>query len=301
MKKFYILTSVILFAFQTNAQWEWVNINFDDSSYLNYIFIDTANYPDNIWQVGSPDKTVFNEAYSLPNAIVTDTVQTYPANNTSVFYIRYITPETIPGWWIYSGLHFFYKVDTDEDSDYGKIEFSPDNGELWIDYLNDTIYNNCYFSNNPPYFTGSSDDWEYFEIYNDPWCFGINEGDTVWYRFTFFSDENQTGKDGFIIDDISLWDMTETIGEFKNNNQTLIATPNPVYNESVTFSLSSAIQFDNLELKCFDIYGTEVSSKKINKSRTESNIDVSNWPAGIYLAVVYTGDIVSGQCKFIIK
>ena len=73
MKKVNLLIAILLFVIQANSQFDWGAINFDDSTYLNYIFIDTANCPDNIWQVGSPDKIVFDEAYSLPNAIVSET------------------------------------------------------------------------------------------------------------------------------------------------------------------------------------------------------------------------------------
>ena len=284
MKKFYILTISILVAFQCNAQFDWGSINFDDSTYLNYIFIDTANCPGNIWQVGSPDKIVFDEAYSLPNAIVTDTMQPYATNDTSVFYIRYITPETIPGWWMFSVLHLFYKVDTDKDSDYGKIEFSPDYGELWIDYLTDTIYNNCYNANKPPYFTGSGDEWEYFEIFNDPWCFGINEGDTLWYRFTFITDENQTGKDGWIIDDILLNDFYETIKEFNNKNQTLLVYPNPSKDYVI---LGYKLETESSgSINISDINGSSVYIVTTTGKQDQVTIVTKDWKPGVYIATL---------------
>jgi hypothetical protein len=61
--------------------WE---INFEDWYYgEDRIYIDTISNQDNIWQVGQPNKIIFNTAYSEPNAIITDTSNHYPTNDTS--------------------------------------------------------------------------------------------------------------------------------------------------------------------------------------------------------------------------
>ena len=60
-------------------------ITFDNAVYKEAIEIDTVHYHHNIWQVGAPHKSVFTSAQSLPNAIVTDTANPVPPNDTSVF------------------------------------------------------------------------------------------------------------------------------------------------------------------------------------------------------------------------
>ncbi|MDA3953800.1 MAG: transposase [Bacteroidales bacterium] len=43
------------------------------------MYFDSSEPP--IWQIGTPNKTFFDSAYSSPNAIITDTVNYYPINN----------------------------------------------------------------------------------------------------------------------------------------------------------------------------------------------------------------------------
>ncbi len=62
-------------------------LNFDNQHGLQHLTIDTISNPNNIWQIGSLHKTVFTNAYSVPNALVTDTINTYPINDTSTFII----------------------------------------------------------------------------------------------------------------------------------------------------------------------------------------------------------------------
>jgi hypothetical protein len=175
-------------------------------NWVNYVIIDTINYQDNIWEIGNPDKTMFDEAYSLPNAMVTDTINSYSTNNTSVFTVRYITPYPAIGDWEVSAIQFDYQIDTDQDSDFGKLEFSTDNGQTWIDYLTDTLFTYCYNYYNSYYFTGTSSDWQYFSLQISPYsnCFNIQPGDTLWYKFTFVSVYMPSERDGWMIDNIQL-------------------------------------------------------------------------------------------------
>jgi len=43
-----------------------------------------------IWQIGPPQKAIFDSAYSLPNALVTDTLNTYPVNQECYFDVDII-------------------------------------------------------------------------------------------------------------------------------------------------------------------------------------------------------------------
>ena len=63
--------------------------NFEENSYPDISYYrDTASNPDNIWQVGIPQKATINLAFSEPRCIITDTTDSYPTNDTSSFIIQ---------------------------------------------------------------------------------------------------------------------------------------------------------------------------------------------------------------------
>ena len=107
----------------------------------------------NIWQIGVPQKTLFNQANSQPNVIITDTINNYGTNDTSSFTVRYNT---------YNCPYAFgkYYVDSDSLNDFGIIEISIDSGQTWINILEDSLN----FSPEKPVLTGSSNGWKSFEL-----------------------------------------------------------------------------------------------------------------------------------------
>jgi hypothetical protein len=282
MKKLISILIFMSFILICHSQVDWGYITFDDTTWNNYIFIDTVNYPNNIWQVGKPDKNNFNQAYSIPNAIVTDTINSYPVNDTSVFYIRYVTPDSAPGSWFQTFLSFRYKIDTDDNSDYGKIEFSPDNGITWIDYLTDTIYTDCY-GYGDYLFTGIHEEWQNYSLYNWPdyFCFDINPGDTIWYKFIFISDAVQTDKEGWIIDNIELFDFYEGIPEIGFNQ--LEIYPNP----ATSFITITTPQGEPIEEA---IIYNHLGQKALVAVPVNNTVDVSKLKPGIYFIEVATNE-----------
>ena len=67
-----------------------IDFNFDqDTNYKKYFYID-SNDVNNIWQIGKPNKSVVNVAYSIPNCLASDTTNPYPPNNNSSLYFRHI-------------------------------------------------------------------------------------------------------------------------------------------------------------------------------------------------------------------
>src|SRR5438105_2261192 len=107
-------------------------LNFDDTTYRNIVTIDTLSNLNNIWRVGHPNKTVFTSAHSSPRVIATDTLNTYPINDTSSFKIIHTAGD---GWASnFPGVNIegWYYVNSDTLTDYGYIEFSPDHGNTWF-------------------------------------------------------------------------------------------------------------------------------------------------------------------------
>ena len=55
-------------------------LDFDNTQCLSQLSIDTITFPGNIWQIGMPQKPLFDSVSSNynPNAIITDTLNPYP-------------------------------------------------------------------------------------------------------------------------------------------------------------------------------------------------------------------------------
>ena len=132
---------MLMIATLTFAQWEdnYYTITFEDPSMFFHINIDTINHPNNSWHIGPPTKTVFTSANSLPNVIVTDLDNSYPPSDTSVFIIKNVADGGGFEWPHTAILAGYYYVNSDTLTDFGSIEFSPDNGITWIDMINDTV------------------------------------------------------------------------------------------------------------------------------------------------------------------
>jgi hypothetical protein len=174
------------------------------------ITIDTQ--ANNLWQIGKPDKSQFNSAHSIPNAIVTDTIQPYPPNNNSSFIFPVVFDAV-------NMLSFWHKMDTDSGHAGGFIEYSI-SGSPWKNIVGGTIPSeNCMYESYPinfydstqiitgdiPAFTGHSG-WVYSEYQWNCYCVTHPRmlwPDTVLFRFNFRSDSLSTTKDGWMIDDIS--------------------------------------------------------------------------------------------------
>ncbi len=210
----------------------------------------------------------------------TDTVNAYPINDTSVFIITNIArgqgfewPHTV----VLAGQYF---VNSDTLTDYGKIEFSPDNGITWVDMLNDTVGSWYWYSAEKPILTGNSNQWKSFWInlaelghYYD-----VQDGDTVLYKFTFISDGIQTNKDGLMYDDLHFEDWVEGTEEIGYDLIKSKCFPNPVKDELV-------ISFDNnfnskFELYIYNLVGSEIYNSKTNSNSI--NLSVSAYEKGTY-------------------
>jgi hypothetical protein len=182
---------------------------------MNTIYRDTVSNPNCIWQVGAPQKTVFTTSQSLPNSLITDTLNSYPINDTSSFIIKH---EVGWGYLCYGfgtvKLSGSYYVNSDSLNDFGLIEFSPYNGITWVPFT--TGPNAWPYSPIQPTFTGNSGGWKVFNLslYGVDGMYNFQPLDTVQYKFTFISDGNL---DGLMFDNLGILDVC-TIGLEINNN-----------------------------------------------------------------------------------
>jgi len=262
-------------------------INFYNSSDLFRIKIDTSN-PYNCWQIGRPNKTVFNSSYSPPNAIVTDTIHPYPVNNNSVFYLGFSLPDYNPWYYEETDLSFYFKLETDSLTDWGKIEFSIDTGKTYYNILQVSQFTvtdsagNIIASNgvgNPVVFTGTYHGWCYFSTKQ----IELPYPDTIIYRFTFHSDSVQTNRDGWMIDNITYLSFWEGIQESGSGFKIY---PNPA---------KDFIKIRNSESRnpyslCFlDDMG--IVRKKVENLQGDREVYVGDLAEGVYFVVVESGGV----------
>jgi len=189
--------------------------------------IDTVSNPNNIWQIGVPQKTTINTAYSSPNVIITDTINSYPINDTSVFIFKYFNHDG------YGGNHAqvagYYEVSSDSLKDYGTIEISLDGGFTWINLITDYDYDSYYYWMSPkPVLTGNSHGWQYFivELSGLGNVFNLSYGDSILLKFAFISDSIADTLDGLAYDSFQFCDGSEGIEE-KTNASLISIFPNP--------------------------------------------------------------------------
>lgn len=290
MKNKYITTFLVLFTSLKLFSQSYYVISFEGTGvYENdnrySLFMDTISNPNTIWQIGAPQKTVFSSAATPPNAIVTDTLNVYPVNDTSSFILMHFANAgfSMPFEVLFGGKYF---VNSDSLTDFGKIEFSPNNGSTWIN-LEDPFYASSIIWNHPyvqPVFTGNSYGWKNFRanIENLGSLFNIQVGDTLLFRFTFISDGNNTNKDGLMFDSLFVFDVPPVGFENINSNDLkLLAFPNP----STT---TIHIEFDNSETEVYtiviyDFVGRVVEEIIVPVHEGKMSIDTKNYPEGIYL------------------
>lgn len=250
------------------------DINFEDVFTLPRVRIDTVSDTNNIWQIGHPDKTAFYSAHSDPNAIVTDTANVYPVNDTSSFTIIHLADG---GWGGYPKVDIagWYSVNSDSLTDYGYIDFSPDLGATW--YRADSSRGVCSWGavEELPTFTGNSNGWKYF-YYCLQIPYTVSYEDTILYRFTFISDSVQTNKDGLMFDDLHFEDWAESIPE--NANPNLISIfPNPANDNIVVHKTK------NTGKQLVQVFNSTGQVVYDDLNFNEETIDTRQFPNGIYL------------------
>ncbi|MCW3071833.1 MAG: hypothetical protein JWO44_1723 [Bacteroidetes bacterium] len=196
------------FTINSYSQWSYTQY-FDgaDSSYYNSLFVHIDPTAGNIWQVGKPQKIVFDSAGTAPNAIVTDTINNYPVNNTSTFYFN-VVPFMTHG---ILGIQWQQKLDMDKKTDGGIVEFSIDYGATWQNAFNNPhVYN--FFGYDPQNqdtlstgeyaFSGTDSTWrDVWLCYDMSWMSTVV--DSIKVRFTFKSDSVNNNREGWMIDNMN--------------------------------------------------------------------------------------------------
>ncbi|MBS1547381.1 MAG: T9SS type A sorting domain-containing protein [Bacteroidetes bacterium] len=161
----------------------------------------------NLWQVGPPQKPLFNSAATLPNALVTDTIGLYSPGNTSMFSFTYV-PE-IP--WGLLALQWKQKIDLTAGVDVGMLEFSVDSGSTWSNVFTSPFVYNLYGFDPGTVdtvltgdigFTGTDTTWRDIWLCFDMSWIGFEGGIT--FRYSLEADTAGLPHEGWMIDNMML-------------------------------------------------------------------------------------------------
>jgi hypothetical protein len=247
-----------------------------------YVYKDTM--PGNIWEVGPPQKLIFDSAATLPNAIVTDTVNYYPINNTSSFYF-----DVVP----YSshsilGIQWKQKLDMDKGTDGGLVEFSFDYGATWLNAFNNPYVWNFFgydaqnadtLASGEYAFSGTDSTWK------DVWlCYQLDfvaaSTDSIKIRFTLKSDSVDNNREGWMIDNLNAHiTMGHPVKDVAKSNYFNVF-PNPAKN-IINIELQYVEGYHIIEEMEFMSADGRVL-KEWKKIPTRFWFDVSNYSAGMY-------------------
>jgi len=296
MKKTILLLAFIISQFFCHGQ--WLFNNFENSFGMEVIIGDSSM--DSIWQIGVPQKTIFNSSNSFPNAILTDTLNSYPSNASATFILE-IDDEVLWGF-PFIQVEWQQKLDVEIGVDGGIVEASYDDGVTWQNVLSDTVYRPFVVGryqidplvNGEIGFTGVSD-WSFVGL-----CWGTPIGmhpddiQSIHLRFTFVSDSNDTNQEGWMIDDFEI--LGGIIGASTEGN---ISTEIEVYpNPSdgfINLKLPE-VSYDNFILEISNHTGQTVYQENIrNRGFQNHQVLIEDFTSGIYFVSLRTGGKIYQQ------
>lgn len=290
----------------------WSITSFEEPA--EYISIGSSST--NIWQIGHPQKAFLNSAYSGDNAIITDTLNPYPASNYSYFDLYLGNFNFNEYWFPWSTyIDFRHKIDSDSLHDGGYITISWDKGQSWENILNNSTtwqygiasgYEGLYSEldtlfNGEHGFSGRSNGWLHTTIY---WHgILVKKGlefppDTAILRFNFISDNNDNPREGWMIDDIRLFSI-ELNGGLDNQSPLqngISISGNPI-TESATIHFETP--FSSAYGMLYNSNGQEVREMNFS-GKQEYILKKDGLNNGLYLLKIFTDGSLRETIKVII-
>ncbi len=294
MKKLFTLL-IVLFAYNAaNAQYYWSEqFEYPNDGYRSRFVMDTT-HANNRWQIGHPNKVVFDSAscYSMPNVIVTDTVNYFPPNDTSVFTMYHVYTH-----YPMMQVMFYYKLDIDTNMK-AVMEISGDNGANWINPITEDTTYMFYWSSKPSLDTSTAS-WQAFELGLYPWASAIAGGsytfphyrtsDTLLFRFTLISGSDTTHRDGWMMDDFMIVNAPME-GLVHSVDLDLNLNCYPVPAAYRLFIANKKPLTNKAFITVTDVYGREIYNMETNDMLATLNFSL---PDGVYCLKYRTGGNVS--------
>lgn len=268
---------------QNNYEISFENKGFNEQSPRHQLMIDSLIGKQNSWQIGIPQKGINGISFSEPNCIYTSPTYTYPNNDCSSFTILHLADDGF----VNNGTLFIegdYLCETDSLKDYLSIEVSLNKGMKWYNLKNDSVridtsnhYLKFNWFGNPPKFSGNSGGWNDFKVSLSGLgsIYGVCPNDTILFRFTFHSDDVNSGKMGILLDDIRVEDSDEEVTEFISNDFIQLY-PDPV-SDKLTYTITERKTKHRIQV--VNSFGQVVYENWVLNTDT---IDVRSFPNGTY-------------------
>lgn len=256
-------------------------LTFEDTATTKYIYYEQGTW--NLWETGMPTKVFFNDGYQGGKALLTDTNDTYPTNNSSICEFKIVRDL---GYSDVLEINFMHKMQTSPGLDGGKIEISLDNGQTWGNIIDNTYLNsfnvqiygthvNEYtvtdqvFALTDAGYSGTFD-WTN-SIYN--LFIGFYSGDTINVRFTFKTDMTPENNEGWMIDDLVFSTFMVGLDELDNS---MVISPNPA---------TSVIEFDVQDIEVVQIFtsnGRLVKEYALDPNASKASLKIEELEVGSY-------------------
>ncbi len=216
-------------------------------------------------------------------------------------------------------LAFRTKFNIEKDWDFGQVLISADNGNAWKS-VGGEFSNSGVGSFQPlgqPVYDGAIDDWVEEKINLEQFT-----NDNILIKFQLKSDE-YVEKDGWYIDDISIFEYQNLVVSVENNKNRLTKFfleqnyPNP-FNPSTTIKYSVPTSSNMgggtlgkgviVSLKVYDILGREIATL-VNEKQKPGNYEVKfnsevfnkSLTSGIYFYTLRSGDFVQSRKMILLK
>ncbi|MGL5889678.1 MAG: hypothetical protein ACRC3B_07330, partial [Bacteroidia bacterium] len=203
MKKNVLLCFLLVLSITANAQLVYTQY-FDGNDTQPLIYsVDSSG----VWQVGAPQKTIFNAAASIPNVLVTDTVNACAVNAdaSAEFPLGQLAPFGI------MAMQWKQKLDLDSAVDHAYVEYTIDNGVTWVNCFNNPYVYNFYgydstnvdtMLNGEIAFSGRDTAWRDIWLCFDASYF-IAYSQSFKTRFRIVTDSVSNGREGWMIDNVT--------------------------------------------------------------------------------------------------
>ena len=304
MKTPLLLLCILLVPEFAHSQDGWSNPlyqYFDGNDTIEYetlkVIIDYEANKDSVWQIGPPQKVLFDTASTTPNVLITDTINPYPINSRSWFELDF--PQTFDEELYNSGgilaIHWLQKLDLDSAKDGGLLELSMDSGATWENSFDSPYTYNFYGWNSQNVgtigldtmaFTGTDTIWRDVWLCFEMWFLSNLEMGHLRIRYMLHSDTIETDQEGWMIDNMMAhitW--VHTIGEQEQANY-LNVYPNPT-DGRVHIQARKIKAYHIVErLEVFNSQGQIVRS--FENVPTKFFVDLDDQPNGTYFVKVQT-------------
>ena len=270
-----------------------------NTSPTNSLIVTLDTSSGNVWQIGSPQKTIFDESYSPTKAIVTDTLSNYPINVNSSFMVEF---PFYSSWVAGLQMEWKQKHDLEDHADWGIVEFSNNKNGPWYTIFENSFNNGNHFdvysfdtlmvdttSQGEWGFTGKDTTWKTVNLLINIISSNPPVFDSVMYiKFTLRSDSNHTNQEGWMIDDfVATTSFGGAIGE-KSYEDLLMIYPT-ITLDKLQFKRMNNSTFSTIDqIEIFSVEGKKVMDKQ--NVNLQEGVDVRNLREGTYILKVRVDD-----------